>query len=87
MGPDRQRQQEGHPTAGRQERQSEVKDVGSKATPEVIATWVEVYRLFQQAEGERKERLQQVAGRLGVSYKVARRRLRNYEAMQRGGKK
>jgi ribosome recycling factor len=64
-----------------------VKDVGSQATPEVIGSWEEVYKLFQEFTGERRERLQKVADRLGVSYKVARRRLRNYEAMQKGGKK
>jgi len=64
-----------------------VKAVGSQATPEVIQTWVEVYQLFQECKGERREKLQQVAERLGVSYKVARRRLRNYEAMQKGSKK
>jgi predicted 3-demethylubiquinone-9 3-methyltransferase (glyoxalase superfamily) len=62
-----------------------VKDVGSQATPEVIKTWEEVYRLFQECSGDRRERLQQVADRLGVSFKVARRRLRNYEAMRKGG--
>ncbi len=61
-----------------------MKAVGSQATPEVIETWEEVYQLFQQLNGERKERLQQVADRLGISYKVARRRLRNYEAMKKG---
>jgi predicted ArsR family transcriptional regulator len=60
-----------------------LKAVGSQATPEVIQTWQEVHQLFQSVKGERKERLQQVADRLGVSYKVARRRLRNYEAMQK----
>jgi hypothetical protein len=48
---------------------------------------VEVYQLFQECTGERRERLQQVADRLGVSFKVARRRLRNYEAMKKGGKR
>jgi hypothetical protein len=61
-----------------------VKDVGSQATPEVIQTWNEVQELFQSFKGERRERLQQVAESLGVSYKVARRRLRNFEAMQKG---
>jgi len=64
-----------------------VKAVGSQATPEVIQMWVEVYELFQEFSGERRERLRQVAERLGVSYKVARRRLRNYEAMQKFAKK
>lgn len=63
------------------------KAVGSQATPEVIQTWVEVYQLFQTFTGERKERLQQVADKLGLTYKVARRRLRNYEAMKKGGRK
>ena len=58
-----------------------MKDVGSAATPEVIETWGEVYELFKGFSGERRERLQQVADQLGLSYKVARRRLRNYEAM------
>jgi hypothetical protein len=58
-----------------------LKDVGSAATPEVIETWGEVYELFKGFSGERRERLQQVADQLGLSYKVARRRLRNYEAM------
>ena len=58
-----------------------MKDVGSKATPEVVGTWLEVGRLFQALSGDRRERLQQVADRLGISYKVARRRLCNYEAM------
>ena len=62
-----------------------MKAVGSQATREVIATWKEVYELLQQFNGERRERLHQVAERLGVSYKVARRRLRNYEAMQKIG--
>ena len=61
-----------------------MKDVGSQATPEVIQTWNEAHQLFQSFRGERKERLQQVADRLGVSYKIARRRLRNYEAMKKG---
>ncbi len=64
-----------------------MKDVGSQATPEVIQTWVEVYTLFEEFKGERRERLQQVADRLGISFKVARRRLRNYEAMEKGSKK
>lgn len=72
--------------AERPQEVNRVDGVGSKATPEVIATWVEVHRLFQQCAGERRERLQQVAERLGVSFKVARRRLRNYEAMQKSGK-
>ncbi len=63
-----------------------MKAVGSQATPEVIATWVEVFRLFQQCRGERREKLQQVAERLGVTYKVARRRLRNYEAMNKANR-
>jgi len=58
-----------------------VKDVGSAATPEVIETWGEVYELYKGFSGERRERLQQVADQLGISFKVARRRLRNYEAM------
>jgi hypothetical protein len=61
-----------------------MKAVGSQATPEVVQTWLEVYQLFQKLRGARRERLQQVAERLGVTYKVARRRLRNYEAMQKG---
>ncbi len=61
-----------------------MKAVGSQATPEVKEMWEEVHQLFQQFNGERKERLQQVADHLGVSYKVARRRLRNYEAMKKG---
>ncbi len=63
-----------------------MKDVGSQATPEVIQTWNEVHQLFQTFKGERREKLQQVADRLGISFKVARRRLRNYEAMQKGSK-
>jgi hypothetical protein len=55
--------------------------VGTKATPEVIQSWVEVYQLYRELRGERRERLQQVADRLGITFKVARRRLRNYEAM------
>src|SRR5207248_11708295 len=58
-----------------------MKAVGSQATPEVVQTWREVYQLFQKLRGERRERLQQVAEQLGVTYKIARRRLRNYEAM------
>ena len=64
-----------------------MKAVGSQATPEVIQTWVEVYQLYQALAGERRERLQQVADRLGLSFKVARRRLRNYEAMQKGSQR
>ncbi len=60
-----------------------MKDVGSKATPEVIGTWLETNRLFQEFSGDRQEKLQQVADHLGISFKVARRRLRNYEAMGR----
>ncbi|MGA9997375.1 MAG: hypothetical protein WBP93_18295 [Pyrinomonadaceae bacterium] len=63
------------------------KAVGSQATPEVIQTWVEVYQLFQACRGERKDCLQQVADKLGLTYKVARRRLRNYEAMKKAGRK
>lgn len=58
-----------------------VKSVGIQATPEVIATWGEVYQLFQQCTGDRRERLEQVAEQLGITPKVAKRRLRNYEAM------
>ncbi len=58
-----------------------MKEVGSAATPEVIETWGEVFELYKRFSGERRERLQQVADHLGISYKVARRRLRNYEAM------
>lgn len=61
-----------------------MKAVGTQATLEVIQTWQEVHQLFQKLEGERRERLQQVAERLGISYKVARRRLRNFEAMKKG---
>jgi hypothetical protein len=63
-----------------------MKTVGNQATPEVIQTWIEVYQLFQELRGERRERLQQVADRLGVTYKVARRRLRNYEAMRKSSR-
>src|SRR2546423_13670300 len=56
-------------------------EVGTQAAPEVIQSWEEVYNLFQACAGERRERLQQVAEQLGVTYKIARRRLRNYEAM------
>lgn len=61
------------------------KDVGSQATPEVMATWKTVYQLFQKARGDRRERLQQVADELGVSLKVAKRRLRNYEGTLKSG--
>jgi len=64
-----------------------VKNVGSQATPEVIQTWVEVYALYVELKGERRERLQQIADRLGLSFKVVRRRLRNYEAMKKGSQK
>jgi hypothetical protein len=64
-----------------------LKAVGSQATPEVIQSWVEVFKAFQQCKGVRRECLQQVADRLGVTYKVAKRRLRNYEAMQKVSKK
>jgi predicted ArsR family transcriptional regulator len=64
-----------------------MKAVGSQATPEVIETWVEVNKAYQECKGERRERLQQVADRLGISFKVAKRRLRNFEAMQKVGKK
>ncbi len=57
--------------------------VGTQATPEVIETWGETHKLFQEFRGERRERLQEVADRLGVSFKVARRRLRNYEALMK----
>lgn len=62
-----------------------MKAVGSQATPEVIESWAEVYDLFQTFNGERRERLEQVAARLGITFKVARRRLRNYEAMMKAG--
>jgi hypothetical protein len=58
-----------------------VKATGTQATPEVIESWVEVFNLFQEFKGERRERLQQIAERLGITYKIARRRLRNYESM------
>ncbi len=64
-----------------------MKNVGSQATPEVIQTWVEVYALYVELKGERRERLQQIADRLGLSFKVVRRRLRNYEAMKKGSQK
>lgn len=62
-----------------------MKKTGSQAAPEVITTWVEVHQLFQGFRGERREKLQQVADKLGISFKVARRRLRNYEAMVKVG--
>ncbi len=58
-----------------------MREAGSKATAEVIQTWIEVYHHFGQLTGERRERLRLVAEQLGVSVKVAKRRLRNYEAM------
>jgi hypothetical protein len=64
-----------------------MKAVGSQATPEVIETWVEVNKAYQECKGERRERLQQVADRLGISFKVAKRRLRNFEGMQKVAKK
>jgi hypothetical protein len=67
--------------AGEQESREGEGGVGSQATPEVIESWVEVYKLFQECTGERRERLQQVAERLSITYKIARRRMRNYEAM------
>ncbi len=39
-----------------------MKDAGCQATPEVIQTWNEVHHLFQSVQGERREKLQQVAG-------------------------
>ncbi|HEX8180710.1 MAG TPA: zinc-ribbon domain-containing protein [Pyrinomonadaceae bacterium] len=60
-----------------------MKATGTQATPEVIESWVEVFNLFQECTGERRERLQQIAERLGITYKIARRRLRNYESMHK----
>ena len=48
-----------------------MKAVGSRATTEVKETLEEVYRLFQHFDGERRERLQQVADHLGVGFLVA----------------
>lgn len=61
-----------------------MKAVGSQATPEVIATWSgglraasKVHRRAPRAAAPSRPRA------AGVSYKVARRRLRNYEAIQK----
>lgn len=65
---------------------------GSVASDEVKALWHEAYAVYQQAQGaihdkriDRTKRISEVAVKLGVTRKVAKRRIRNYEAAKRAG--
>lgn len=65
---------------------------GSVASNEVKALWHEAYAVYQQAHGvpydkrlDRTKRISEVAVKLGLTRKVAKRRIRNYEAARRAG--
>ncbi len=65
---------------------------GSLASDEVKELWHEAYAIYQQASGasydkkqDRTQRISEVVRKLGVSRKVAKRRIRNYEAAKREG--
>lgn len=66
---------------------------GSVATEETKQLWREAYEIFRKAQGnprdrklDRTARLAEVAQKLQVSPKVAKRRIRNYEAAQKAGR-
>jgi hypothetical protein len=63
---------------------------GVQATPEVKKLWIDAYAIYLRVPGnphdkkrDRTERITAVARALGVTRKVAKRRIRNYEAWQR----
>jgi hypothetical protein len=65
---------------------------GSLASDEVKELWQEAYAVYQEARGvpydnrqDRTERISEVMRKLGVTRKVAKRRIRNYEAARREG--
>ncbi len=65
---------------------------GSLASDEVKELWQEAYAVYQEARGapydnrqDRTQRISEVSSKLGVSRKVAKRRIRNYEAARREG--
>jgi hypothetical protein len=67
---------------------------GKQATPEVKEEWVRSYQLYMEAPGvpydkkkDRTERINYVAGRMNITRKQAKRRIKNYEAWQRNIKK
>ena len=67
---------------------------GKQATPETKEEWVRAYQLYLEAPGvpydkkkDRTERINYVAGRMNLTRKQAKRRIKNYEAWQRNIKK
>ncbi|HEX8474341.1 MAG TPA: hypothetical protein VF666_09940 [Pyrinomonadaceae bacterium] len=67
---------------------------GIQATLEIKAEWERAYALYRRAQGnpydqkrDRTERINYVAEQLKLTYKQAKRRVRNYEAWQRNLKK
>ncbi len=65
---------------------------GSVASDKIKALWQEAYAIYLQARGvpydkklDSTERISEVAGKIGVTRKVAKRRIRNYEAASRAG--
>ena len=56
---------------------------GSIATPEIKKLWADAYAVYVRARGERRFRIDTVAMELGISRKVAKRRVKNYEGMMR----
>jgi len=63
---------------------------GSLATEEVKAMWRRAYQIYLEAEGDRFDkkhdrtlRLGEVARRLQVTRKAAKRRIKNYEGWQK----
>jgi hypothetical protein len=67
---------------------------GKQATPEIKEEWVRAYQLYLEAPGvpydkkkDRTERINYVAGRMNLTRKQAKRRIKNYEAWQRNIKK
>lgn len=66
---------------------------GSVATEETKQLWREAYEIYRKARGnpadrklDRTARLAEVAEKLQVSPKVAKRRIRNYEAAHKAGR-
>jgi hypothetical protein len=65
---------------------------GSLAGDEVKELWQEAYAVYREAGGvpydnrqDRTARISEVSSKLGVTRKVAKRRIRNYEAARRAG--
>ncbi|MDT4953312.1 MAG: hypothetical protein QOJ02_1450 [Acidobacteriota bacterium] len=67
---------------------------GLQATDETKKEWVRAYDYYREAPGDkydkkkdRTQRIDYVAGKMKLTRKQAKRRIRNYEAWQRNLKK